>query len=131
VSGTGRAIQLLIIFSTLLGIAFLWVANGVLPGAVFDFIAIGEAAFAIDSVLTFARPVWSYYLGLVLAVLALTVSLPQSAHYALIETGQVVQASIFIVGSAAQALIILFVIYRFVKGRRKDEWAWPGAKSAV
>ncbi|MDA4125156.1 MAG: hypothetical protein OK438_06910 [Thaumarchaeota archaeon] len=126
---TGRVIQALIIFSALLGLAFLWIANGVLPGAVFDFIAVGWALFVVDSALTFIRPVASYYLGLVLAVLALASSLPQSAHYALIENGQVLQATVFILGSAAQVLIILLMGLRFVKSRRKDEWAWPGAKS--
>ncbi len=118
-------------FSTLLGLAFLWEVNGILPGPVFDFVAVGWALFVVDSVLTFIRPVASYYLGLALAALALASSLPQSAHYALVESGLSFQAATFVAGSASQVLIIVLVIYRFLRGRKRDEWAWPGAKSAA
>jgi hypothetical protein len=128
---TGRLVQGLIIFSTLLGIAFLWEVYGLVPAAVFDFVTLGEVLFVIDSILTFIRPTVSYYFGAVLAALALASSLPQSVHYTLIQSGMVVQAATFIVGTVAQVLIIVLVLYQFVRSRRKDEWAWPGAESAA
>ncbi len=128
---TGRVIQALVILSTLLGIGFLWEVYGILPGPVFDFVAFGWILFVVDSILTFVRPVASYYLGFVLAILALASSLPRSAHYALVENGLLIPAATFLVGSAAQVLIIVLVLYHFVSGRKKDEWAWPGAKSVA
>ncbi len=130
-SKSGRVIQSLILLSTLLGGFFLWEVNGLLPSLVFDFLAFGWVLFLLDSVLTFVRPVASFYLGLVLAILALSSSLPQSAHYALIENGQLVPAATFVIGSAAQVLIIALVLYHIVRDRKREEWAWPGAKSAA
>lgn len=116
---TGRTIQILIIFSTVLGVVFLPQVYGVLPLMVFDFIAVGWVLFVIDSVLTFVRPKVSYYLAFVLAVLALASSLPQSVHYAFIENGVILPAATFVLGSAAQILLVIFVPYHFLRERLK------------
>ncbi len=131
VTKTGRAIQSLIIFSTLLGILFLWQVYGVLPSIAFDLLAVGWGLFVVDSALTFVRPKIAYYLGLVLAILALATSLPQSTHYSFIQNGVLLPSATFVAGTAAQVLIIVLVLYHFVHARRTDEWAWPGAKSAA
>ncbi len=128
---TGRAIQVLIVASSFLGVALLIEINSVVPPDVFDFVAVGWALFVVDGVLTFVRPVISYYLGLVLAVLALSASLPQSAHWAFIENGLLIPSAIFVTGSAFQVLIIVLVVYYSFKMRRSGEWSWPGAKSAA
>ncbi|MGP8125576.1 MAG: hypothetical protein ACLQEQ_06900 [Nitrososphaerales archaeon] len=128
---TGKAIQVLIVASSFLGVALLIEINSVVPSDVFDFVAVGWALFVVDGVLTFVRPVISYYLGLVLAVLALSASLPQSAHWAFIENGLLIPSAIFVTGSAFQVLIIVLVVYYSFKTRRSGEWSWPGAKSAV
>jgi len=124
-----RAIQGLIIFSTALGVFFLWQAYPLLPGDVFDFLAFGWLLFLVDSLLTLVRPRASYYLGLVLAVVALSETLTQPEHYALVENGNVPATVILVVGSIAQALLIGSVVWFVVSKRRKDPWAWPGAES--
>ncbi len=113
----GRTIQGLIIFSTLLGALFLWEARSLLPAMVFDVIFVGWVLFIADSVLTFVRPVASYYLGMALAVLGLVTSLPQPAHYAFFQDGQVLAASIFALGSAAEIAIVVLVAYYVVLSR--------------
>ena len=95
---------------------------------VFDLLTIGWLLFVADSILTFVRPVFSYYLGLILAILALAASLPQSAHYAFFTNGAFLSGLTFVAGTVAQFIIVLTVSYRFVRMRGRDEWAWPGAK---
>jgi len=124
-----RAIQGLIIFSTALGVFFLWQAYPLLPGDVFDILAFGWLLFLVDSLLTLVRPRASYYLGLVLAVVALSETLTQPEHFALVENGNVPATVILVVGSIAQALLIGSVVWFVVSKRRKDPWAWPGAES--
>ena len=124
-----RAIQGLILFSTVLGVFFLWQAQPLLPTNVFYFLVFGWALFVIDSALTFIRPKISYYFGLVLAVLALGETLSQPEHYQLVENGNLPAAIILVLGSVAQGLLIAFILYFLISERRKDPWAWPGAES--
>ncbi|HUK80887.1 MAG TPA: DUF350 domain-containing protein [Nitrososphaerales archaeon] len=124
-----RAIQGLIVFSTVLGVFFLWQAYPLLPGDVFDILAFGWLLFLFDSLLTLVRPTASYYLGLVLAVVALSETLTQPEHYALVENGNVPATIILVVGSIAQAILIGSVVWFVVSKRRRDPWAWPGAES--
>ena len=126
-----RAIQGLILFSTVLGVFFLWQAHPLLHGDVFEILAFGWLLFLVDSVLTFVRPKISYYLGLVLAVVALSETLTQPEHYALVENGNVPATIILVLGSVAQALLIGAVVWFIVSERRNDPWAWPGAESPV
>jgi hypothetical protein len=118
VTRTARAIQVLIIASTLLGVALLWEIHSMVPPEVFDTIAFGWILFVIDSALTFLKPGVSYYIGLVLALLALGASLPQSAHWAFIQNGLLVPSVIFVSGSVVQVLVIIFVVSYLVRERR-------------
>lgn len=115
---TPRAIQVLVVFSVVLGEVFLIQAYTLVPTDVFDFVATGWALFVVDSALTFVRPRVSYYLAFVLALLALGSSLPQTAHYALVESGDLLPAATFILGSAAQVLLVILVPYHLLRGRR-------------
>ena len=128
-SALARMIQGLILFSTLLGVVFLWQVYTLLPATAFDFVAVGWGLFVVDSALTFLRPKASYYLGLVLAVLALGETLSQPEHYALVGSGNLLAAATLVFGSLAQALLIIAVGYYLVSERRRDPWAWPGAES--
>lgn len=105
--------------------------NSVVPADVFDFVSVGWALFVVDSALTFLKPVASYYLGLVLALLALSASLPQSAHWAFIENGLLIPTAIFVVGSVMQVLIVVLVLYYAVSVRRTNRLTWLGAKPAA
>lgn len=124
-----RAIQGLILFSTALGVFFLWQAQPLLPTNVFYFLIFGWVLFVIDSALTFLRPKISYYFGLVLALLALGETLSQPEHYQLVENGNVPATIILVLGSVAQGLLIAFVLYFLISERRRDPWSWPGAES--
>lgn len=120
------AIRGLILFSTLLGVVFLWQAYPLLPSDVFGFVTFGWALFVVDSALTFVRPRMSYYLGLVLGALALSLTLSQPAHFALIASGNLLATFTIVAGSTAEALLIILVGYYAVSERRKNPWAWPG-----
>ena len=122
-----KVIQGLIIFSAALGVFFLWQAYHLLPTDVFYAVTFGWLLFVTDAVLTFVKPRVSYYLGLALAVVALLETLSQPEHYALVEGGNVPATVILVLGSVAQALLIISVGYYMVTERRKDQWAWPGA----
>ncbi len=126
-----RSAQALIIFSTVLGVFFLWQAQPLLPQGVFYVLALGWLLFVADSILTFFRPRAAYYLGLVLAVIALGETLSQPEHYALVENGNVSATVILILGSVAQALLIASVAWYIFSERKKDPWAWPGAGSSA
>ena len=123
-----NVMQGLIIFSAVLGVFFLWYAQPQLPTNVFTILVFGWLLFVFDSILTFVRPMISYYLGLVLAVIALGETLTQPEHYALVESGNVPATVILVLGSVAQALLIASVIWYVISRRRKDPWAWPGAE---
>lgn len=116
---TAEAIKWLVYFSVALGVVFLVQAYSLLPADVFDFIATGWALFVVDAVLLSFRPALAYYLAFALAVLALASSLPQSAHYAFIEAGEVLPSLTFILGSAAQALLVVFVPLNEWQSRRR------------
>jgi len=124
-----RAIQGLILFSTALGVFFLWQVYPLLPPTAFDFVAFGWVLFLVDSILTFIRSVPSYYLGLALALFALVETLSQPAHYVIVESGSPAATATLVVGSSAQAMLIVLVVYFILSRRRKDPWAWPGANS--
>ena len=117
-ASTDRVIQGLILFSTILGVFFLWQVYSILPPFVFDAIAFGWVLWVVDSALTFLRPNVSMYLGLLLAFLTLAATLSQPEHYALLGSGDLDAAATLIVGSSAQVGIILTVAYRLFAGRR-------------
>ena len=125
-----RAIQGLILFSTLLGVFFLWQAYPLIfPVVPYVFYALllGWVLFVFDSILTFVRMRVSFYLGIVLAAIALTETLIQPEHYSLIQSGNVSAAIIIVLGSVSQALLIVLTIYYLVTSRKKEPWAWPNA----
>ncbi|MDG7007921.1 MAG: hypothetical protein JRN06_06725 [Nitrososphaerota archaeon] len=128
-SSLPRVIQGLIIFSAVLGVVFLWQAYPLLPSDAFGFVAFGWVLFVIDSCLTFIRPMASYYLGIVLAVMALGATLSQPAHFALVGSGGLLASATIILGSAAEALLVVVGAYYVITRGKKDPWEWPGAES--
>jgi hypothetical protein len=129
-SSTGRAIQGLVIFSTILGVLFLWLAYPLLQAVGFYFVAFGWVLFVVDSVLTFVRPRISYYLGFVLALIALFETVSRPEHLAILQGSNLLASATLVLGSAAQVLLLILVPLHFIRQRReKAEWAWPGAKS--
>lgn len=127
VSKTSSAIQALVYFSVALGVVFLAQVYDLLPSAVFDVIALGWVLFVVDAVLLSFRPRAARVLALALALLALASSLPQSAHYAFIEAGEVLPSLTFILGSAAQVLLVILVPADLIRGRGTGR-ATPGSR---
>ncbi len=128
-SALPRAIQGLILFSTALGVLFLWQAHSLVPPDVFYVLLFGWGVFVVDSVLTFVRPKLSYYLGAVLAAVALAETLSQPEHYALVENGNVLATVTLVLGSVTQGLLIILIGYFLLSTREQDPWAWPAEES--
>jgi hypothetical protein len=124
-----RTIQGLILFSTLLGVVFLWQAYPLLPIIAFGAVAFGWVLFVVDSVLTFVRPRISFYLGLVLALAALAETLSQPEHFGLVTSGNILAAFTIVAGSVAEALLAILVVVYVIGERKQDPWAWPGGGS--
>ena len=122
-SSMTRSIQGLILFSTAFGVIFLFEVYSVLPSFVFDSVAIGWMLFVVDSILTFVRPRLSYYLGLVLALVAFLVTVSSPEHYSLVASGDLPATFTILIGSAAELLIIALVLVYHFSDRRKDPWA--------
>ena len=115
-----RAIQAVILISTVFGAAFLYEVLPLLDAAIFDSVAFGWFLFVLDSVLTFVRPRLSFYLGLVLAAVALVSTLSSPAHFQFIENGDVPATATLFVGWGAEILLIALVVLFIVWSRRKD-----------
>ncbi len=128
-SALPRAIQGLILFSTALGVLFLWQAYPLVPPDVFYVLFSGWGLFVVDSVLTFVRPKLSYYMGAVLAAVALAETLSQPEHYALVENGNILATATLILGSVTQGLLIILIGYFLLSAREQDPWAWPAEES--
>jgi hypothetical protein len=129
VPATAKAIQGLILLATVLGALFLWEVYPLLPAAGFDFVAIGWVLFVVDSILTFIRPRASFYLGFVLALVALVASFGEPEHYQILQSGDPLHVSTLVLGDAIEILLLLLVPYFFLRARRDKEWAWPGSKA--
>jgi hypothetical protein len=133
-SALPRAIQGLIIFSTVLGVFFLWQAYPlifpVVP-SVFYALTFGWVLFVVASVLTFLRPKVSYYLAIVLAIIALTETLTQPEHYSIVQGGNVPATITLVLGSVSQMLLIVLTGYYLLTSRKEDPWAWPNAATPV
>jgi len=126
-----RVIQGLIVFSTVLGAVFLWQAYPVLPTDAFGFVAFGWVLFVIDCILTFVRPLASYYLGVVLAVVALGSTLSEPAHFTLVESGNLLASATIVLGSAAEILLAATGVYYLLTRRRTKLQREPGGNSQV
>ena len=126
---TARVIQGLIIFSALIGVVFLLQVYTLLPAAGLYFVTTGWVLFVVDSILTFYRPKASFYLGFVLAVLALAASLGEPQHYLIPQSGNYLAIATLFLGAGAQILLIVLIPLHIFRQRNKDEWAWPGAES--
>ena len=124
-----KAIQGVILFSTIFGAFFLYEVYPLVPAFVFDGVAVGWALFLVDSILTFLRPRISFYLGMALAVAALAATLSAPEHYQLIAGGNVPATATLVVGWGSEVLLIVLVGIYIMDLRKKDPWGWPGEGS--
>lgn len=115
----GKAIQALVFLSVILGVLFLAQAYNAVPSLVFEFVAVGWVLFVVDAALTLVRPRLAYGFALVLAILALASSLPQSSHWGFVSAGDLLPAFTFLAGSAIEVVLILVALYYFLVARKK------------
>ena len=124
-SAPPRAIQGAIIFAALFGVPFLYEVHPVLPAEIFYSVALGEALFVAAAALPFVRPRASYYLGLVLAVVAFVATVSQPAHYQLATSGDLAAVATLVVGLAVEVLIMALVGWYALGSRARRQTAAP------
>jgi hypothetical protein len=111
-------VNLLVYLSVALGVALLPQLYGLVPSWLFLSVLVGWLAYLVVAVMVAKGRLIGYPLAFVLAILTLTVSLPQPEHYSYVEAGPSLASGTFLIGSALQvALIILIPIYLY---RRKS-----------
>ncbi len=113
-----KVIDILVYLSIALGAGLLVQVYGLLPAGVFFSILGGWFAYLIAAILLWRRYTKVYPVIIVLAVLTLLVSLPQPAHYALVNNAQILAASTFIVRSAFQVCLIVLILLFLILKRR-------------
>lgn len=107
-----RAIDSLIYISVALGVALLPQLYGAVPSWLFDSVLGGWLAYLIVAVLAAMDRRVAYPCALVLAILTLTVSLPQPEHQSFVGAWLSLAAITFLAGSLVQiTLIVLLGVY--------------------
>ena len=104
--GTRTIANWLIYVSIILGIALLAQLYSLVPSWLFYSVLAGWIAYLIVGIAVALRKSVAYPLSLVLAVLTLTVSLPQPEHYMF---GLSIASLTFITGSMLQVAVIMSV----------------------
>ncbi len=118
-SSLEKVIDVLVYLSVALGVGLLVQVYGLVPTGVFFSILGGWFAYLIAAIFVWRGYAKVYPVILVLAVLTLLVSLPQPAHFALVNSAQILAASTFVVGSAFQiCLVVLIALFLFVRRKR-------------
>lgn len=92
-----------------LGMLFLFVAIGQVPGFLLAVLFAGEFFYALAGLLVARGLRWSYYVVFVLALVVLAVSLPQPEHYTFAASGQYLDLFIFGAGSVMQVFLLVAV----------------------
>lgn len=113
-----KLIDAMIYLSVILGAILLPQIYGLLPWPVFYSILAGWIVYLLVAFAVAKGYRYAYHIALLLAILTLIVSLPQSAHYSLIYTGQILPAFTFIAGTVIQLALISMISYHFYKARR-------------
>jgi len=95
--------------SAILGVLLLYAAAPVVPAWLLASLATGEAVYAVCAVGVARGSRAAYYAIFVLAILVLTVSLPQPEHYAFATGGEIGAFLIFAAGSVLQACLLVTI----------------------
>lgn len=104
-----KAVDGVILATIFLGMLFLYVAIGTVPGLLLAMLFTGEFAYALAGLFVARGLRWAYYLVFVLAVVVLAVSLPQPAHYSFAANGQLLDFLIFGAGSVMQVFLLVAI----------------------
>ena len=94
------------LLSLLLAFALLYLSFGIVPSWLYASLVVGTVIYALVLVGVIKRVRASLYLAGFMAALILAVSLPAPAHFRFVEEGLIPQATVFILGSILQAIII-------------------------
>jgi hypothetical protein len=121
-----KTVAWLVYSSVVLGLLFLYVLYGTpgVPAFLFPSILGGEVVWLVCAVAISRGAKWAPYMGLVLALITLAISISQPTHYAFAETGQIVAFLIFAGGSILQVALIAAVSLFVYRSRRKVAQSW-------
>ena len=113
-----RAIDLLIYLSVALGIVLLPQIYSVVPLWLFYSVLAGWIAYVLVAMATATHHKAAYPVALLLAILTLSVSLPEPEHYTFAKDGMWLATLTFMIGSILQlALLVLIPVY-LIKNRK-------------
>ena len=119
-SSLKRAIDVLIYLSVASGLVLLPQLYFMVPRWLFYSVLMGWLAYVLVAAVVAAGRQVAYPFVFFLAILTLSVSLPQPEHYAFLSAGLALAATTFLIGSALQlSLVILIPIY-LLKRRNKS-----------
>jgi hypothetical protein len=118
-SSLKRAIDVLVYLSVASGLILLPQLYFMVPSWLFYSVLAGWLAYVLVAAAVAAGRQAAYPFVFFLAILTLSVSLPQPEHYAFLSSGLALAATTFLIGSALQlSLVILIPIY-LIKRRNK------------
>ncbi len=107
--------------SLVLALILLYLTFGIVPAWLYASLTTGTVAYALAFAGVVKRVRASYVAAGFLAVLILAVSLPAPAHMQFITRGMIVQASIFIIGSVLQIIILSALVMHILQRRRLSQ----------
>ncbi|MEM0441141.1 MAG: hypothetical protein QXF45_06145 [Candidatus Caldarchaeum sp.] len=111
-------LKTLLVISLMIGGVFLFVALPVVPPWLAISLSIGFIGYLAAVVLVFSGKRIGYWIGLVLAITVLAVSLPAPAHLFFITSGRIVESTIFIAGNIIQIIYIAAFIQNILLRKR-------------
>jgi hypothetical protein len=120
VDSIGRAIDLLVYLSVVLGLVLLLQIYVLVPAWLFYSVLAGWFAYLVVAVIVATGRRSAYPLVLLLSVLTLLVSLPEPEHYSFAVEAMWLAASTFAIGSALQVAIIVLIPIYLIRKRKSS-----------
>jgi hypothetical protein len=118
-SSLRRWIDALIYLSVALGLVLLPQLFFMVPIWLFYSVLTGWLAYVLVAAAVASGRQAAYPFALVLAIITLFVSLQQPEHYAFLSTGFLLAGMTFLIGSALQLALIIFIPIYLVRRRNK------------
>ncbi|MEM2024189.1 MAG: hypothetical protein QXG69_05320 [Candidatus Caldarchaeum sp.] len=113
-----RFLRLLLLISCFLGFLLVYMAWSIVPPWLLGALLSGLAGFVAATALAYRGKAVGYWLGFILALVVLAVSIPAPAHIQFLLHGMFLQSTVFVAGNMLQILYIaLFVKHILLKRR--------------
>ncbi|MEM4494700.1 MAG: hypothetical protein QXE96_02740 [Candidatus Caldarchaeum sp.] len=113
-----KLLRILLAATSVLGVVFIATAWRIVPPWLLSMLLIGFTGFVAATVLAFLDRAEGYWLGMVLAVTVLAISLPAPAHIFFLTSGRALESGIFLVGNLLQIVYVAAFI-RYILLRRR------------